>query len=377
MRTLKITHQHLQRQIIREIRLGRCTSRGLLAEELHASPSTIGLYVDRMIANGFLEESGLQQSGVGRPKRLLRAVRDAGWFAGLEFSGGILRVTRVDFDGTCAASFMLDLPMEISRAAMLQALSEALNRLRGETKMPLLGVGVGAPGFIDAEQGIVRAALYPADPDWKNVPLAAELSALAGVPVQVCNNLNAIAYAEYYNPAALHAMDDFAVARARKGFGFAMMKRGQFLPGAHQSIGEIGNWPWPLPHGPVGELHQRLSADAIWTRLAGTEPPSQMKLREEMTRFANLTGPAWDELVSDFTLVFGMAQMIIDTGEFILHGPLNSLGQRFCEDIEKRALEMMPLLANTPLKVRHTTLASDAGSQGAAMLAMDAWDCPE
>ena len=64
-----------------------------------------------MIASGFLEESGLQQSGVGRPKRLLRAVRDAGWFAGLEFSGGILRVTRVDFDGTCAASFMLDLPL--------------------------------------------------------------------------------------------------------------------------------------------------------------------------------------------------------------------------------------------------------------------------
>src|SRR4051812_26690977 len=82
---------HLRRQ--------RAASRSSLAVALGLAPSTAGLYVDQLIESGYVDESGLEQGLVGRPKRRLATQAGAGWFAGVEFNAERVQAVAVDFSG--------------------------------------------------------------------------------------------------------------------------------------------------------------------------------------------------------------------------------------------------------------------------------------
>ena len=56
---------------ILHLRNRRATSKTSLAHALKASASTLCLYVDQLIAQGYVQETGLDKAGVGRPQRVL------------------------------------------------------------------------------------------------------------------------------------------------------------------------------------------------------------------------------------------------------------------------------------------------------------------
>ena len=58
--------------------------------------------------------------------------------------------------------------------------------------VPLLGIGIGTPGIVDAETGSIRWAV---NLDWQDLPLGDLLAERYGVPVQVANDSRAAALA--------------------------------------------------------------------------------------------------------------------------------------------------------------------------------------
>lgn len=373
MRTLKVINQDLNSRIVSLIRHGQATSRGVLADVLNTSPSTMGLYVDDLIARGFLEESGLEQKGVGRPKRLLRILPHSGWFAGIEFTVGRLRALRLDFAGNPVEGHVWSIPEDIHKKQLLRRICEAVDLLRQGAAGPLLGVGAGSPGFVDPDNGRVIYSQFSID--WKQVPLAEILTSEFSVPASVNNNLNAIATAERWFGAG-QEMDDFAVIRARNSFGMALIKDRALLPATHHAAGEIGMWPWTSQGGGVGQLQQVLSARAVWLRLTG-EKTAPEDLREAFLQLADSSataGPLWESVIDDFAKALGMVQLIVDSGAFLLHGPLTNLGIRFCDEINARAGVLLPALEHSPINLRPTSLGPDAGALGAAAFAMEAWN---
>ncbi len=372
MRTLKISQFQFHSRIVNNIRQGRVISRGALADLMKTSASTMGQHVDDLISRGFMEESGLGKGPKGRPKRLMRLLPEAGWFAGVEFTGGRLQAVRLNFAGEREHEISEPLPNSIAATEVLGRIGGAIHRMREGACGPLLGIGVGAPGFVDSSRGTVVYSQF--QPDWQNVPLVEELGRHFGVPISVENNLHVIAMAERWFGAGREE-DDFVIVRARIGFGLAVVKDGRLMSGAHHGAGEIGLWPWPLEGG-SGQVHEALSARAVWRKLSGVKKRTAAPedLVADLSKVADATGSAWDEVVTSYARVLGIAQLLIDSRLYFLHGPLTALGQRFCDEVNLRCIQLIPALGQSPVKLIPTTISEVAGALGAASLAMEAWD---
>jgi glucokinase len=81
----------------------------------------------------------------------------------------------------------------------LEAIVELLDRLRDGARargVAVTGVGVGVPGTVDAERGIVGVDVNYA-PELAGVPLAERLRPRVDVPVFVDNDVNALVLAEW------------------------------------------------------------------------------------------------------------------------------------------------------------------------------------
>lgn len=363
--------RHNLSQAILHVRSGHATSRRVLSDALRLSPSTTGYYVDQLIASGHLAESGLEQGRMGRPKRMLRTVPGAGWFAGIEFNAERVQAVRVDFSGAQTRTLTHRLPEDADTASVLQEITRLITELHEGHKGSLLGIGIGAPGLIDPAAGV--GLHYAFLPDWRNVPVRAELAKHFEVPIILENNLRVIALAERWFGGG-RELDDYVILGPRRGFGIAVVKRGRLLDGQHHATGEIGRWVWPL-NGEGGEMQQALCSAAVWRRLAGVTntAPLPGDLRAALQSLAQTNGEAWQGIVNDYARVMGLLHLLLDAPAYFLHGPLTALGPRFGTDISLEATKLMPALKDMPPNIVASALGDDAGALGAASHAMEAW----
>ena len=86
-----------QSALIREVRRRDASSRVQLARSLHLAPSTVGLYVDRLIGEGYLREGPKLLGGSGRPATIVELNPQAGEFIGVDFDARLIAATSVDF----------------------------------------------------------------------------------------------------------------------------------------------------------------------------------------------------------------------------------------------------------------------------------------
>ncbi len=374
MRKKPADQRDLHAAAVLHLRSGQATSRSSLARLLGASPSTLGIYVDQLIAMGYATEAGLDQGPMGRPRRMLSLKPQAGWFAGVEFNAERVQAVCVDFSGKACAAEARALPAEVDTAMVLRTIMQAVEALAHGAGTPLLGMGVGVPGLVDVTAG--KALLYAFIRGWKDVPLAQVLQARHKVPVTLENNLRAIALAERWFGGG-RDLNDYVVLGPRSGFGVSIVQGGQLMRGAHHAAGEIGRWPWPLDGG-RHELHDVLSAPGVYRRLAGLGPgdPLPADLRAALGEMSARTGAEWEEVVTDFARVIGCLQLLVDTERYFLHGPLTALGPRFCQEIVKATAGVAPALVQAPPRLVPSTLGDDAGALGAASLAMESWVLP-
>lgn len=371
MRTKPADQSELLASVLLQLRGQKASSRSTLAKVTRLSPSTVGIYVDHLTALGYVTESGLEQGPMGRPKRKLSLVPEAGWFAGVEFNAERIQAVRVNFAGEKIASVVRHLPSDTKTEWVMNEIKQAIAELGRQAPGKLLAMGVGVPGLVDPDAGV--ALHYSFISDWKNVPLVNELESHFGVSVTLENNLRSIALAERWFGEG-RQLDDFVILGPRSGFGIAMVKNGQLVRGAHHAAGEIGRWVWPLS-GEGGELHNELPAPAVWRRLSGAtkQTPLPKNLREALTSYADESGSAWQAIVTDYARLMGLLHLLLDAEVYFMHGPLTSLGTRFCDAISEQCAALMPALKDACPKIVPSDLGDKAGALGAAGLAMEAW----
>lgn len=360
--------RHLMAQAVLHVRSQRATSRRTLADAMRLSPSTAGQYVDLLIASGHLKESGLEQGAMGRPKRTLGTVAEAGWFAGIEFNAERIQGVRVDFSGEKIESRVVSLAEVVTPKAVIAEIRKLVTALAKDNGGPLLGIGVGVPGVVDPVAGIARD--YSFIEGWKNVPLAKLLTDKYALPVTIENNLRAIGLAERWFGGA-GELQDYGVLGPRAGFGVAVVIGGRIVSGVENAAGEVGRWPWAAG----GELHDALSSPAVWRRLAGKTKRASLPadLHSALAAFANESNETWAAIVEDYGRVIASLHLLLDTHTWFLHGPLTALGDAFCEAIIAAAGQLAPAMQSKTLRLVRSQLGDDAGALGAASLAMERW----
>ena len=373
MRSPQDLRQNLAHAIIC-VRSGRAASRRSLADVMRLSPTTAGMYADQLIAAGYLQETGLDQGAMGRPKRALRAVPSAGWFAGVEFNAERIRVVSVDFAGQYVSGAWHTLSSGAGTDEVIVEVVQIIRRFKRSCKGPLLAIGFGAPGIVHPSTGV--AVDYAFMDSWRNVPVVERLKKQFKVPVTLENNVRAIAVAERWFGGA-RELSDFVVLGPRSGFGIAIVQNGELLRGANHAAGEIGYWPSPTA-GANTKVHDHLSSPAVWRRLIGKGPhePVPNDLRVALIELAFTEGEAWRGVIQDYAQLLSTLQLVLDTSMFFLHGPLTALEPRFCDDIGRVAKSLAPSQSSTLVRVVASQLNDDAGALGAATLAMEGWIPP-
>src|SRR5262249_15901570 len=99
------------------------------------------------------------------------------------------------------------------------------------------GVGIGAPGSVDPENGRV---IFAPNLEWKDVPLKKDLEKLLGVPVFVENDCNISMLGVYeaeLDSKPLHAVGIFIGT----GIGAGLIVNGQLYSGINHTAGEVGH----------------------------------------------------------------------------------------------------------------------------------------
>lgn len=156
---------------------------------------------------------------------------------GVDIGGTKIAFALVDRGGQALDTHQLPTNAAGGPDAVVEAAAAGVRLLRDRAPGPLAGVGVGVPGFVDADHGIVRNAV---NLGWDEMPLGARLEAAAGLPVRVQNDVNAILDGELRFGSA-RGCRTVALAAIGTGVGGAFAVEGKVVSGAFGSAGEIGH----------------------------------------------------------------------------------------------------------------------------------------
>jgi len=186
---------------------------------------------------------------------------------GIDIGGTKTLSAVVDAQGRVLARRRIDTPQR-GPTDFVQVLARELSTLLGLAglrKEDLLGLGVGAPGPLDPETGVVFEP--PNLTGWRDVPLGTMLFDATGVPTFVENDANAAALGEAWVGAGVGVRDQIYIT-VSTGIGGGLIFNGELYHGVSGTAGEIGHMTVE-PDGPVctcgrpGHLEGLASGHAI------------------------------------------------------------------------------------------------------------------
>lgn len=209
----------------------------------------------------------------------------------------------VDIGGTKIAAGVVDEAGEIiaattrstpaTDAALIEAaVADAVAELRGDHEV--VGVGVGAAGFVGADR---RTVNFAANLAWRQHPLADELERLTGLPVIVENDANAAGWAEYRFGAATDA-SHMLMATVGTGLGGAIVLDGNLVRGSGGFAGEVA--------------HMTAVPDGQWCGCGRRGCLEQYTAGTAMVRTAKRRASAGDPLLGPLVQAAGGAKKEID-----------------------------------------------------------------
>jgi predicted NBD/HSP70 family sugar kinase len=211
-------------------------SRADLARATALTRVTVSDLVGEMIRDGLLEELGSPvESRVGKPPTLVGFVPDAAHVVCLDLSvEDTMTGAIINLAGTVLTRRAVDTGGDTGADALTLVHRLAAD-LVAEATRPVLGIGVGTPGVVDADGTVLDAPNL----GWQDVHLARSLHEELGLPVFVANDANTAALAEH---TFGHAGEGgLMLVRVGKGVGAGLILGGQLLHGHRAAAGEIGH----------------------------------------------------------------------------------------------------------------------------------------
>lgn len=383
--------------MLKRIRATGGLSRVELARDLRLSPSTAGVYVERLIAGGFLVETEKIVGGAGRPRQLLRPNPEGGEFVGVDFEARNIMAVAVDFSDTPLRHAHEQIEVGASARETIEQIEAAVTQVLPKNRKRLLAIGVGVPGIVDSSRGIAVHYKYIAQ--WQHVPLAAHLSKQFGVPVFLENNARSMALAEmWFGQGRGH--EDFACIGIRSGIGVGLVLNGSLYCGARHTAGELGRWrcsalpataaPWfsASDANPQDELELQdvASARAIMQAVAKAIASGQRSILgsqveslslTDIVRAAQQRDPLTVRIIGEAASALGSAlghlTLVFDPAKFVLAGPLTLMGETFLQPLRAAVSHTLRATELQPPEIVNSTMGEYSGALGAAALALHEW----
>jgi glucokinase len=159
---------------------------------------------------------------------------------GVDLGGTNLRIAAVDEQGALVEKVTLGTKVSRGREHVIGDMCDAIQRMADKFKdtAPLLGIGIGVPGIIDMQTGLVRES--PNLPDWVDYPARAAIEQRLKTVVILENDANVAALGEKWLGAAKD-FSDMAMLTLGTGVGGGLVIGGAIWRGANGMAGEFGH----------------------------------------------------------------------------------------------------------------------------------------
>jgi glucokinase len=159
---------------------------------------------------------------------------------GVDLGGTNLRFAVVDAEGKFLEKVTTGTRVAKGRDAVIGDMCAAIRELTGKFKSegPLAGIGIGVPGIIDIETGMLRES--PNLPGWDDYPVRDEIERQLSAPVILENDANAAALGEKWLGAA-RDYDDMCMITLGTGVGGGVVIGGRIWHGMTGMAGEVGH----------------------------------------------------------------------------------------------------------------------------------------
>jgi glucokinase len=321
---------------------------------------------------------------------------NASLLVGVDVGGSSIGVLVTGTDGRPLATHSVETVRNEPANASRQVADAVLAACAAANLDPadIAAIGVGVPGRVDADTGVVSLAL---NLGWEGVPLREQLEETFGAPTSVANDVRAAA-AGLVARRVLGDVDDLVYVSIGTGIAAGVVVDGKLNAGKHHLAGEIGHVVVD-DRGPQctcglrGCLETyaagRNIAERAGTAVAQNEasslaaiPPDRPISAADVYAAASQGDPLATRLVDEagraMARVLYHLALTLDVERVCLGGGVTSAGSAFLKPIntELDRLRRHSALAREVLTddlVQLLPPGSDAGTWGALTLARDGW----
>ena len=328
-------------------------SRADLARTTGLTRVTVSDLVGSLVGEGLVEELGAPvESRIGKPPTLVGVAADSTYIVALDLSpdhriAGAL----VNLAGRVVTRRELELEGRTGDDAVA-LVRDLADQLVAASERPVLGIGVGSPGVVDA----VGCVLDAPNLGMHGTPLAEDLRRHTGLPVFVANDANTAALGEHTFGQAKGG--GLMVLRVATGVGAGLILEGTLLQGHRAAAGEIGHVVVDTRGeqcacGRIGCLETILAVPRLRKGIeAGNE-------RRVLAAARRRLGAALAPVVSTLNL-----------HELVLSGPTELLDGALRDAVESTIRRRTMPVIGDELVVRTSTLGDDVVLVGATVLVL-------
>ncbi len=320
-------------------------------------------------------------------------IMDKRWLVGIDIGGTSIKVAFINLFGDIVHSWEIEtnkserghyIPVDIARS-----IDKKLNELN-QTKSKLIGIGIGAPGPVNVQDGSIEVAV---NLGWENFPLQNILEQETSLPVVVDNDANIAAIGEMWKGAGKGAKNLICVTLGT-GVGGGIIANGEIVRGVNGAGGEIGHITSvpkdgsPCNCGKKGCLETIASATGI-ARLALEEIAStnkMSKLRDSYDMYQTITSKlVFDianegdeiakEVIDQVAFYLGLALANLANGlnpeKIVIGGGVSKAGHTLLTPLKEQFAQFAFPRVAQGVELVIATLGNDAGVVGGAWMAKE------
>ncbi len=296
---------------------------------------------------------------------------------GVDLGGTNLRAAAISRSGEVLAKIAGAAHLSGGRATVLADMVDSIVKLRQQCGVrQLTGVGIGIPGFILMEKGIIVGSNNL--PDFEGIPIRDEIERLLGARVTLENDANAAALGESWVGAG-KGVQNLVLLTLGTGIGGGIVSGGEVLRGFDGMAGEVGHITVvpngnPCGCGNRGCLEKHASATAVTTmaRLLQLGPSLTaaevhdlaLQGNEKAKRVFESMGEALGIALAGLINIFNFPLYLLSGG------PLPAwdfFAPTMLAELKRRSFTYR----NTQTRIERATLGNEAGLYGAAYLGLE------
>lgn len=281
-----LVRQRSRRLVLEQIMSKRYVSRQEIVDSTGLSKAAISEVVSDLMASGLIQETGRQNTTIGRPRISLSFIPDARYVVGVEVNNHECRAILTNLHAEPLRTSICSVsPADLSPETLCQALTQNLTTLIQDLPPEkIIGVGVAIPGVVNPITGTVLASVIL---PWRNIEFSKLLSESIPFPVLLFSRGTAATWGECWYGTGRN-IENFLYVRVGSGIVAGLVVDGKPYWGPRFGAGELGH----VTVQPDGELCRCGNRGCLAT--VATVDALVMRARQLLRE--DMSNPLWGQL---------------------------------------------------------------------------------